>query len=638
MNEANSHIYEFGDFRLDPVKRRLVQGDGPSLPLTPRVFDTLLYLVRNSGKIVEKDELMREIWADSIVEENNLSQNISILRRVLGEKPGEGRFIATVPGQGFRFIPEVREIGGSDEHAAEQAAESSADSTTRHDNLQIPKTTTTPTQAHRFRFAILAVLAIAAGSLAIYLWRVNSNSAASAPLKTIAILPFKPLVAENRDEVLEIGMADTLIARFGSNRGIVVRPLSSVRRFGGMEQDAAAAGRALGVAAVLDGSIQRWGDEIRVNVRLINVEDGTLLWTGTFDEKFAGIFAVQDAIADRVANALAVELGRDERTRLSKHQTSNVEAYQLYLRGRFHVFKLTPPDVNKGISYFQQAIAIDPNYAFAYAGLADAYRSLALGSEMPPIEYLSRAKTAAQRAVELDDTSSEAHASLAMTIFWGDWNWEGAEDHFKRAIELDPNSANGHLFYSHLLSNLARHDQALAEIKIARQLDPLFPFAGALEGQSLSYAGRNDEALERLRETAELAPNFWMPHLFMSGVYIEKAMYEEAVAEARLTGKLAPTQTASVSYECYALAKLGRLDEARAGLDGLLKLANERFVPPYHIAHIYSGLGEHDEALKWLERGFELRDPKMTFIKVDPKLNNLRNEPRFIALKERMGM
>jgi tetratricopeptide (TPR) repeat protein len=405
-----------------------------------------------------------------------------------------------------------------------------------------------------------------------------------------------------------------------------------------MEQDAAAAGRALGVAAVLDGSIQRWGDEIRVNARLINVEDGTLLWTGTFDEKFAGIFAVQDAIADRVANALAVELGRDERTRLSRHQTSNVEAYQLYLRGRFHVFKLTPPDVNKGISYFQQAIAIDPNYAFAYAGLGDAYRSLALGSEMPPIEYLSRAKAAAQKAVDLDDTSSEAHASLAITIFWSDWDWAKAEDHFKRAIELDPNSANGHLFYSHLLSNLARHDEALAEIKIARQLDPLFPFAGALEGQSLSYAGRNDEALERLRETSELAPNFWMPHLFAAGVYIEKAMYEESVTEARLTGKLAPTQTASVAYECYALAKLGRHDEARAALDGLLKLSSERFVPPYHIALIYSGFGENNEALTWLERGFAERDPKMTFIKVDPKLNNLRNEPRFISLVERMGL
>jgi tetratricopeptide (TPR) repeat protein len=223
-------------------------------------------------------------------------------------------------------------------------------------------------------------------------------------------------------------------------------------------------------------------------------------------------------------------------------------------------------------------------------------------------------------------------------MFWGEWNWAEAEDHFKRAIELDPNSPNGHLFYSHLLSNLARHDEALAEIKIARQLDPLFPFAGALEGQSLRYAGRNDEALERLRETAELAPNFWMPHLFAAGVYIEKAMYEEAIAKARLTGTLAPTQTASVAYECYALAKLGRHDEARAGLDGLLKLSRERFVPPYHIALIYSGLDEHNEALSWLERGFVERDPKMTFIKVDSKLNNLRNEPRFKSIVERMGL
>ncbi len=247
---------------------------------------------------------------------------------------------------------------------------------------------------NRRRIALFAGLIILAlGSLGFYLWRENTKSAGDVPIRTAAILPFKPLVAENRDEALEIGMADTLISRFGENREIVVRPLSSVRKFGNLEQDAAAAGRALDVEAVLDGSIQRWGDGIRVNARLIKVADGSLLWTGTFDEKFTGIFAVQDAISNKVTAALALRLGRDEKMRLTRHQTENVEAYQLYLRGRFHVFRLTPPEVNKGISYFQQAIAIDPKYALAYAGLSDAYRSLALGSEMPPTEFLSKSKS-----------------------------------------------------------------------------------------------------------------------------------------------------------------------------------------------------------------------------------------------------
>ena len=639
INEPEKHIYIFGDFRVDAIDRQLFKGNDLSLPLTPKVFDTLLYLVRHSGKVVGKDELMREIWADTVVEENNLSQNISILRRILGEKPGEGRFIATVAGRGFRFVPEVREIRGEQQEPADQDAVELTAGIDGEKSVQPPKPNTAAPGTGRLRIAAFALLAvvIAAGSLAFYLSRTSVNSQALGPLRTIAILPFKPLVADDRDEALEIGMADTLIARLGTDRGIVVRPLSSVRKFGSLEQDAAAAGRELGVAAVLDGSIQRSGDDIRVNAQLVKVDDGTLLWTGTFDEKFSGIFTVQDAIAQRVAAALAVELGRTD-ARFAKRQTSNVEAYQLYLRGRFQVFKLTPADVNKGISYFQQAIAIDPNYAYAYAGIADAYRALALGSEMPPTESLSRSKAAAQKAVELDDDLSEAHAALAMTMFWGEWNWAEAEAQFKRAIELDPNSANGHLFYAHLLSNLARHDEALAEIKIARALDPLFPFAGAIEGQILSYAGRNDEALEKLRETADLAPRFWMPHLFAAGAYTKKGQYEEAVAEARTTGKLEPSQTASVAYECYALAKLGKNDDAQAGLNELLKLSKERFVPPYHIAIVYNGLGRSNEALDWLERGFTERDPKMTFLKVDTRMNNLRDEPRFISLMQRMGL
>jgi len=638
MEELQSRIYEFGDFRLDAAKRLLTKSNDESLPLTPKVFDTLLYLVRHSGKVIEKDELMREIWTDTVVEENNLSQNISILRRVLGEKPGEGRFIATVPGHGFRFVPQVREIE-EEKNGREKEGKNIVAAKISGDNFPIPKPKTEARKPILFRFTLFTGLIIlAVGSLGFYLWRENTGPASDAQVKTIAILPFKPLVADNRDEALEMGMADTLIARLGNNREIVVRPLSSVLKFGNLEQDALTAGRALDVEAVLDGSIQRWGDGIRVNARLIRVSDGTLLWTGTFDEKFTGIFAVQDAISDRVAAALSLRLSGEEKMRLSKRSTENVEAYQLYLRGRFHVFKLTPPEIQAGISYFQQAITIDPNYALAFAGLSDAYRSFALGSEMPPTEFLSKSKAAAQKAVELDDALSEAHTALGMTIFWGDWNWNEAENQFRQALKLNPNSANAHLFYAHLLSNMGRHAEALAEIKLARELDPLFPFAGALEGQFLIYAGQPDEALDRLRKTSELEPNFWMPHLFASNAYIQKEMYTEAVSEARLTRKLSPLQTTSVAIESYALAKLGRRDEARAALDELLKLSRGRFVPPCHIALIYNGLGEQDEALAWLQRGFEQRDTRMTFLKIDPKCNNLRSEPRFFDLMQRLDL
>jgi Flp pilus assembly protein TadD len=224
-----------------------------------------------------------------------------------------------------------------------------------------------------------------------------------------------------------------------------------------------------------------------------------------------------------------------------------------------------------------------------------------------------------------------------MTIFWYEWDWNEAENQFRRALELNPNSAEAHMFYAHLLSNTGRHAEALFEIKLARELDPLFPFANALEGLFLIHAGQTDEALARLQKTVELEPNFWMPYLFVSSAYIEKEMYAEAVAEAHRARKLSPVQTTAISLDGYALAKSGRRDEARVVLNELLKLSTGRFVPPYHIALIYNGLDKKDETFAWLERAFEQRDPKMAFLKVEPKWNNLRREPRFIALMRRMN-
>ena len=681
MNAPSPDIYEFDNFRVDAVKRLLTKRGGEVVPLAPKAFETLLYLVRHPGKLLEKEELMREIWVDTIVEENNLNQSISAVRRVLGERHDEHRFIVTVPGRGYKFVAEVRRIeegerGRKGEREiknevvmSELSASSSAldlseegsavadglnaaelqisdfklqtenqseienlKSEINQDQIRNPQSAI---QNRKWLVALVIFSLLGFSSFGFYLWRKNIKPADS-PIKTIAVLPFKPLVADYRDEVLEIGMADTLIARLGNNREIVVRPISSVRKFGNLEQDAVSAGRALDVEAVLDGSIQRWGDKIRVNVRLIKIADGTTLWTGTFDELFADIFVVQDAISNKVVAALDLRLGGDEKMLLTKRYTENVEAYQLYLRGRFHVFKVTPPEIQQGISYFQQAIEIDPNYTLAYVGLADAYRSLAVGSEMPPTEFLPKSQAAANKAIELDDALSEGHTALGLTLFW-EWNWKEAENQFKRALELNPNEVNAHLFYAHLLSNTGHHAKALAEVKLARELDPLFPFAGALEGQFLLHAGQTDAALDRLQKTFELNPNFWMPRLFASSAYIEKGMYAEAVVEAHKATELSPAQTISIAFESYALAKAGRRDEAQAALDELLKLSTGRFVPPYQIALIYNGLGETDKSLEWLEKGYEQHDPKMAFLKVEPKWNNLRNEPRFIELMRRMN-
>jgi serine/threonine-protein kinase len=253
------------------------------------------------------------------------------------------------------------------------------------------------------------------------------------------------------------------------------------------------------------------------------------------------------------------------------------------------------------------------------------------------VDSLAKSKAAANRAIEIDDTLSDGHSTLGMTMFWGDWDWAGAEKQMRRAVELNPNDTNAHLYYAHILSNTGRHQEALSEVRLARESDPLFPFAGALEGQFLFHAGKNDEALDRLQKTFELAPNFWMPHLFASVVYIDKKMFAEALAEARKARALSAASTYSIAMESYALAKMGRREEAKEVLGQMMEISKTRGMPPTHIAIAYSGLGDTESALEWLEKGFAEHDPKMAFLKVDPKWNDLRSSPRFIALMKRMN-
>jgi serine/threonine-protein kinase len=580
MDDQLKQSYEFGSFRLDAAKRCLLRDD-KIVPLTPKAFDTLLLLVEHNCALLEKDELIKLLWPDSFVEENNLTQNISALRKAFGERPGEHRFIVTVPGRGYRFVADVRTCTGAD---------------------------------------------------------TETKTTYVSPSRVIAVVPFKPLVTSNRDEAFEMGMADTLIARLSNIREIIVRPLSSVRKYGSLEQDPQAAGRELKVESVLDGSLQRLGDHLRVTARLINVADGTSLWTGTFDEKFTDVFDVQDVISEKVTSALALRLSSDEKRRLAKRYTENTEAYHLYLTGRYHWGKLTPPHIRKSIEYFQQAIEIDPIYALAYGGLAEAYRSLPMTSDVPPADAFPQAKAAASKALELDESLADVHATLGFVKFWFDWDWADAERECQRAVELNPNSGDAHRAYAHLLSDLGRHGEAIAEAKQARELDPLSLLTNALEGQFLYYANQDDEALIRFQKTLELEPNFWIAHLMLSKVYIRRQMYPEALAELSQAKEFSGGNTETISLIGYVWALSGNRAQALKVLDELKSLSAKRYVPPHNIAMVNNGLGEKDEALAWLEKACEERDVRLTFLKIDPKWDSFRSCPRFAAILKRIGL
>jgi tetratricopeptide (TPR) repeat protein len=295
------------------------------------------------------------------------------------------------------------------------------------------------------------------------------------------------------------------------------------------------------------------------------------------------------------------------------------------------------PEREKAISYFQQAIAVDPSYALAYAGLADAHLSAL--AYLPPNEFLPQARAAAQKAIDIDDALAAAHAELGFVIFWWDWDWGASEKELKRALDLDPNSAGAHLFYAHLLSNTGRHQEALAEVKRARELDPLNMRTNALEGQFLIHAGRTDEALKRLRETLEMEPNYFLARVYAASAYIEKGMYSEAISEARRSRDIAGARSVySEAFLGYALAKSGKDAEARSILEGLLKPSAERYISAYEIALVYNGLGERDEALAWLEQAYAQRHQGVVFLRVEPKWNNLRPDPRFQDLMRRVGL
>src|SRR6476646_10341937 len=463
-------------------------------------------------------------------------------------------------------------------------------------------------------------------------------NALSSPEKRIAVLPFKPLVPENRDQVLEMGMADSLIAKLSNIREIVVRSLNSVRKYNGLDQDPLAAGRELEVSSILEGNVQKSSDRIRVSARLINVADGSSLWANTFDEKFTDVFAVQDAISQKVADALALRLSGEENKRLTRRYTDNIEAYQLYLTGRYHYARLIPPEIRAAMTFYQQAIDRDPKYALAYFGLAEANRSLAITSDVPSKDSLPKAKTAAQKALAIDDSLAEAHASLSFSLVWFDWDWAAAERESQRAITLNPNSAMAHFSHAHLLSDLGRHDEAVADAMRAVELDPLFFLYRAIGALFLHHAGRNEEARVQLEKTFELDPNFWIAHLTLGKVYTQERKYPEAIAEFEKAKELSRGNSEAIASIGYVAALAGDNAKARAVLDELKTLSNQHYIPPVNIALVYNGLGDQDEALAQLERACDERDVRLPLLKVDPRWDSFRSNPPFVAILKRIGL
>ncbi|MGH9838956.1 MAG: protein kinase domain-containing protein [Blastocatellia bacterium] len=482
-------------------------------------------------------------------------------------------------------------------------------------------------------FVLLSLL-IAAGGVFIYRF---FTPFAGKQIESIAALPFQNASGDSDVEYLSDGMTESLINSLSQLPHLAVKARSAVFRYKGREVEPKQVAAELSVQATLNGRVVKRGDNLTLYLELVDGRNGDQLWGWQYDRKMTDLVALQNEITRDVSRKLRARLSGADEQKLAKNYPANAEAYQLYFKGRYHVLKLTPAEIQKGISSYQAAIKSDPNYALAYVGLADAYRSQGLAQEMRPTEVFPKAKEAANKAIEIDDSLAEAHGILGYVIFFYDWDWNAAENQIRRGLELDPNSADAHLYYARLLSDTGRHEEAIAQVKRAREIDPVNLRINALEAQFLIHAGRTDEAGDRLQKTSELDSNYWFTYQHAASAYIEKGMFAEAVIAARKGLDLYAANSRLISYLAYALAKSGRRAEARAELAALLKLSAERYVPPYNIAMIYNGLGERDETLAWLERGVEQRDPRMTSLKVEPKWNNLRANPRFQELLRRVG-
>ena len=485
--------------------------------------------------------------------------------------------------------------------------------------------------------AIAATIVVAIAGVYFYFSRSPKTS-----IDSIAVLPFVNVGGDPNMDYLSDGITESLTDTISHLPNLSVIARSSVFRYKGRETDPQTVGKELGVRALLIGRIVQRGDRLVISTELVDVENNRRLWGGQYDRLMSDILAVQSEISHEISEQLRSTLTSEEQKQLTKHHTENNEAYQDYLKGRYYWNKRTGDDLKKAIEYFNQAIEKDPRYALAYTGLADCYIVIPNYSDITKREAHFKAKAAALKALEIDDSLAEAHTSLGGIKSDYEWDFRGAEAEWERALALNPNYATTHAWYAQHLSAIGRHQEAIAEIKRAQELDPFSLIINSVVGDTYLKARQYDQAIEQLRKTIEMDKNFPRAHRYLAEVYIEKGMYDEAITEFHTANMLSGEDPAHVEQRTKGL----REAYANAGARGFwqkqlsyLKEAEEKGNPViYAIASVYARLGDKEQSLKWLERAYRERDPYLVYIKIDPQFDSFRSDPRVIDLMQRVGL
>jgi TolB-like protein/DNA-binding winged helix-turn-helix (wHTH) protein/Tfp pilus assembly protein PilF len=626
MPQKTKGVFDFGRFRVDPVERVLL-ADGHPVSLTPKAFDTLLELLENSGHLLEKDELLKRVWPDTFVEEGTLVQNISTLRRVLGEAPDGSAYIETIPRRGYRFAGAVRKT------QFEPKAE---------ENFP-PVPIVTAQRAGRPGWIVaLVIMAVSLATLFLARERIWPRPDPAPKKIMLAVLPFENLSGDSQQEYFSSGLTEEMITQLGDlepNRlGVIAR--TSAMQYKGAKKDTRQIGRELGVDYILEGSVRREGDRVRITAQLIQAKDQTHLWARDYDRNLRDILALQTDVAGAIAREIKLKLTSDENARLARPPALDPEAYELYLKGRYFWNKRSEDGFVKAIGYFQQAIIRDPKYAQAYAGLSDAYALLGSfpNAEIPRNEAMPKAKAAALKALQLNNSLAEAHTSLAFVMMHYEWDWPGSEREFKRALELNPNYATAHQWYAVWLMSQGKKDAALEEERRAQEADPLSTIIKTDTAQLLVYAGRFDEAVQQAQRALEIDPGFLLGHVYLAVAYTAKKDYQAAISEFQKVLAISKGDAWATSGIASTYALAGQRRKSEAMLRDMVHNAKNREDLTLSLAEVYTALGENDHAFAWLEKGYQHREGGLIFLNVTPDFQSLHFDPRFADLDRRIGL
>ena len=643
MSILTTNLYEFDEFRLDPQNRVLKRG-GTTLSITPKAFDVLLLLIQNAGRIVTKDELIKAVWPNSFVEESNLTQTIFMVRKALDETAGR-RYILTVQGQGYRFLVPVTETANCG--AVMEAPE--IDEVVLPPSVgSVPEIQSHPRPARHSRSAFIAsgiVALVVVVTFAVWIWRSRRGPIEQPHRTMLAVLPFENFTGDAGQEYFSDGLTEEMISQLGdlnpSHLGVIAR--TSVMHYKHSQESIAQIAKDLGVQYVIEGSVRRDSERVRITAQLIQIKDQSHVWAREYDRDLGHLLELQSEVAREVANEIEFSLSGRRPIEAERNSAALVlgaksyEAYDLYLKGRYFWNKRTAEGFRQAADYFQQAIDKDPNYGRAYAGLADTFSLMSAWYLGPQNELMPKARTAALRALELDESLAEAHASLALIRENYDYDWSGAEKEFRRAIQLGPQYATAHQWYAEFLSWQGRFEEAFAESGQARQLDPLSLIIISDYASILYRSRQYDSALKQCQSVLELDPNFDHARILMIPAYLQLGRYDEAVNLFNLWAdhEQGPWKWA---WRADVYGRSGHAEEARRALAKLEQVSGSRADRTPMLLQAYSGTGQKKRLLELLQKAYSEHSNAVVQIKVDPMYDPIRSDPRFEDLLRRVGL